>query len=664
MPPTKGGCRQCEAALYLAQRVVHFLAMVFTRKNLDWWCERGILSLVLAMLVFAPLAFGAVHAWALLVLQTMAVGVLLLWAGRLWLNRRPRLLWPPLAWAVVAFTLYGVARYFTADIEYIARLELVQVLLFGFLFLAVLNNLRGQEDAEVIAGTLITVAVLTSSFALTQFLRHSHQVWNLVSQYPGRASGTYISPNNFSCFLELILPLTLAFLLVGRISIMKRVLLGYALLMLMIGLAVTLSRAGWAAAAAGVLLVLGILLGHRNHRVRAGLLLLVLIAGTGTFTSLYLSKTMGYIQHIKSPDRTGPGVLDVDTRLEMWRAAVRMWEDHFWWGVGPAHYDYRFPEYRPEQIQLRPERAHNDYLNLFADWGLAGGVIVFTGLGLFIIGLVKTWPHIRREENDFGSGQSNRFAFFLGAAGGLSALLVHSAFDFNLHVPANALIAVVLLALVTSNIRFATEKYWLRPKSGGKLGLTATLLAVVIFFAGQEWRRANEARWLSAAKQEDFYSPERAAMLTQAFASEPKNFQTVHDLGECFRNKSFEGGTNHVAMAQQAMDCYARSCELNPHYGDNYLHTAMCLDWLGRPAEAEQLYREAERCDPNSYFMLSNIGWHFVQTGDYAAARQWFERSLKLSNKSEIAKNYLLYVCEPKLEARASVRPPLQPERR
>jgi hypothetical protein len=49
--------------------------MVFTSRNLDWWCERGILALVLAILVFAPLAFGAVYGVALLVVQLLVMGV-------------------------------------------------------------------------------------------------------------------------------------------------------------------------------------------------------------------------------------------------------------------------------------------------------------------------------------------------------------------------------------------------------------------------------------------------------------------------------------------------------------------------------------------------------------------------------------------------------------
>jgi hypothetical protein len=342
------------------------------------------------------------------------------------------------------------------------------------------------------------------------------------------------------------------------------------------------------------------------------------------------------------------------SRLALWGAAVRMWADHPWFGVGPAHFDYRFREYRPELVQGRPDRVHNDYLNLFADWGAVGGVIVFSGAGILIFWLRRTWPQVRREENDFGSGQGNRFAFFLGATCGLVALAVHSLMDFNLHIPANALVGVTLLALLTSNVRYATERYWLRPRRPLKLVFTTGLGAVVICFLAQTWRLGGEAHWLAQAQRQPVFSSERAAALEKAFVCEPKNFATAYDIGECLRMQSLEGGSNFAAQGQQALDWYTRSRQLNPQDGYSFLRTGMCLDWLGRHAEAEPFYQQAEARDPNGYFMVANIGWHYVETGDYAAAREWFIRSLQLSSKDNvIARNYLA-ICESRLLAKAS----------
>jgi O-antigen ligase len=627
--------------------------MFFNRRILDWWCGRGILSLLLAMLVFGPLAFGGIYPWAFLVLQGLAAGIFALWAARVWISPRPKLLWPPLAWAVLAFVIYALIRYWTADIEYVARLELIQVLLFAFIFFAVANHLYGQDETLAITWTLVTVGTAISCYALVQFGTHSDHVWNLVSGCTTRASGTYISANKLAGLLEMLLPLTLAFLIVGRVSVVARILLGYAALAMTLGLTVTFSRGGWVAASAGVLVLLGTLLGHRNHRWPALALLLVLLAGGGFFVSHYLSQSVGYMERVAAPEADHVSLPETAARLEMWQAAAAMWRDHFWWGVGPAHYDYRFREYRPESFQQRPDRAHNDYLNLLADWGAAGGLIVFGGAGIFIFGLRKTWPHVRRGENDFGSGQSNRFAFFLGASCGLFALAVHSMVDFNLHMPANALVGVTLLALVASNVRFATERHWHYAGLPLKLALTLALMGVTVYFIAQGRRRAGEIRWQARAEAQGNFSAERAAALKQAFACEPKDFQTAYDIGECYRIPSFEGGDNYAALARQAMDWYDCSRQLNPHDGYNYLRTGMCLDWLGQTAQAGPFFSAAEVRDPNGYYMTANIGWHFVQLGDYSAAQQWFNRSLKLNRQNETAWNYL-NICSPKLAEQAS----------
>ena len=637
-----------------------FPGMFVNRKKLEARCERGILLLTLTILCFAPLAFGAVPTWAFLIVQSFAAGVMLLWSIKLWANPKGKILWPPLAWAVLAFLLYAVGRYFTADIEYVARQEVMQVLLFGFLFFALVNNLNGQDETRLVSFTLIVVATVIASYAVGQELRHSKYVWNVLTAYPGRASGTFISPNNFSCFIAMLLPLALAYLIAGRIGVVPRILLGYAVLTMVAGLAVTFSRGGYLGAAAGFFMLLGILLGHRNHRWKAMVLLLLVVGGIGLFATLYLTKTVGYMQRIKKPDAASnsSGMYEMSSRLIMWGAAVKMWEDHVWWGVGPAHYDYRFREYRPESMQMRPDRAHNDYLNLLADWGVAGGVIVFAGMGVFIFTLAKTWPHVRREVKDFGHGQSNRYAFFVGAVGGLTALAVHSFTDFNLHIPANALVGVTLLALVASNLRFATERYWFRAGVPLKLGLTTALVAVAVCFVVQDWRLGCEARWLARAERLPNFSTARAAAWQTAFAYEPKNFETAYNIGECFRTQSLEGGTNYVELAQQALTWYATASKLNAHDGYNFLRSGMCLDWLGRYSEAEKLFYQAEALDPNGYYMVANIGWHFVQIGDYAAARQWFTRSLQLSGDNAIARSYL-QICESKLADEASGRPML-----
>jgi O-antigen ligase len=632
------------------------------RDTLDNWCERSILGLVLGILVFAPLAFGAVDAWAFLVVQGLMMGVMLVWALRLWISPKPQLLWPPLGWIVLAFVIYAVARYLTADIEYVARQEMIQVVMYAFLFFAIVNNLYRQEYSQAVSFTLIFLAMGISAYAVFQFFTHSDRVWNLVAMYPGRGTGTYISPNNLVCFLEMILPLALAYLLAGRISPVTRILLGYSALVMLAGIVVTFSRGGWVACAAALLVLFGVLICNRHHRLPAFLLLVVLLGGGAIFFTEYLKHTGSYVERVGRllNSQSGSGN-NLYMRRDLWIAAAQMWRDHFWWGTGPAHYNYVFPAYRSEIIQMQPDRAHSDYLNLLADWGTAGGVITLAGMAVFGAGLWQTRRHVRRAEKEFKSGNSNRYAFFLGASAGLLALAVHSAVDFNLHIPANALLGVTLLALLSSNLRFATEKYWFNLKLPVKIFATLVLAAGIFYLGAQEIRHGREAFWLARAEAQPFFSPERAAALEKAFAAEPKNFQTAYDIGECYRTQSFDGGGNYESLAKTAMDWFARGMKLNSHDGYNYMSYGMCLDWLERHDEAEIYFNRADALDPNNYFIAANTGWHYVQAGDYAAARPWLQRSLKLQwRDNPIAESYLNLV-ERKLRDIASGKNNLPP---
>jgi O-antigen ligase len=629
------------------------------REALDTFFERGILALVLAILVFGPLAMGAVDPWEFLIVQGLTIGVMLLWALRLWISPRPQLLWPPICWVVLAFTIYAVARYFTADIEYVARKELIQVLICAFLFFAIVNNLYRQEFSQVVSFTMIFLAMGISCYAVYQFFTHSNRVWNFTALYPGRGTGTYISPNNLAGFLEMLLPLSVAYILIGRMKPLMRILLGYSALLIAAGVVVTFSRGGWVAVAVGLLALLGMLLFHRQHQLPAFLLLLALLAGGAVFFTKYLVRTTTYIQRMD--ELNGGSHVELDLRGDLWVAAAQMWRDNFWFGVGPAHYDYRFREYRSERVQLRPDRAHNDYLNLLADWGATGGIIAFAGMAVFFGGLLQTRRHVRRAGKEFGSGRSNRHAFFLGASTGLLALALHSVVDFNLHIPANAILGVALLALLSSNLRFATEKFWLNIRLPVKFFATLALAGGIFYLGHQELRRDHEQVWLDRAARLPNFSPELAAALEKAFAIEPENFETAYAIGECYRTQSFDGGENSDALAKTAMDWFKRSWKLDRYDGYSYLRYGMCLDWLGRPDEAGPYFNHADALDPNGYYTAANIGWHYVQAGDYAAARPWLQRSLSLQwSNNQIAQSYL-DLAEQKLNDNASDRKNLFP---
>jgi O-antigen ligase len=623
------------------------------RESADKFCERGILALVLAILIFTPLAFGGrtqppagsqldfLLVAPFNIVQWLTLGVMALWAARLWLMPRPKLLWPPVCWLVVAFALYAIARYLTAEIEYVARAEMIQVVIYAFLFLAIVNNLHRQESAQLITLTLVFLAMAIAFYAIYQFVTNSTRVWALHTPYLHRGTGTFVSPNNLAGFLEMILPLALAYTITSRMKALPKVFTGYAALVILAGIVVTVSRGSWIATVLALLIFFAVLTFHHTYRAPAVALLALIVVGGFYFVPrdvIFLSR----VKSIKSEN----GNLADDSRLLIWRDALQLWRENPWWGIGPAHFDYRFGKYRPELIQKSPDRVHNDYLNTLTDFGIVGIALVLAAVITVFACAIWTWRYVRGSPNTLGEHRSNKLALVLGACIGLVAILIHSFMDFNMHIPANALIAVLLMALLSCYIRFATERYWFTARIVPKTLLTLALVCGLVYLGSQAARSAQESLWLMRAELSKPESAEQIAALKNALAVEPKNFETARALGEAFRAKSWPYNAGYKDDTEEAMKCFKRAIELNPYDDSSYLHYGMCLDHLDQHAEAFAYFDRANRMDPNSYFNNAYMGWHYAQVGDYAAAREWLLRSHMLEWQNNLVADTYLKIAE------------------
>jgi O-antigen ligase len=606
----------------------------FHRERADEWLERGILGLVLVALVYGPLATGAVLAYDFLVLQGLAACAVVLWVVRLWLGNQKRLLWPPVSWGVLAFAGYALARHYQADIEYVSRAETLKVLIYAFFFFVILQNLNRQSHSQITAIVLVFLAMFISLYAIYQFATDSPYVWHYIkpAAYAKRASGTYICPNHLAGFLEMILPLGLALTCLGKLSHVSRVFLAYASMVILAGIVTTVSRGGWISCGLTLAVFIVVLLRNRKYWLPAAILL-VLLGGVGAF--IY-SKGEAYQNRLVRISEK-----KVETRTLLWEPAFQMWQDHPWFGVGPAHFDDRFREYRKIDFYMRPGRVHNDYLNTLADWGLTGAVLVASTLGLFFFGSFKSWKYVQRT-SDFPTKQSNKPAILLGMAAGLFALLVHSFFDFNFHIPANAILAVSLIAFASQSMRYTSDRYWVPAGFWLRLSLTLVCAAGVFYMGKQGWTRFHEERLLNQASAKPNFSVPRIEILKEAFSVEPHNAATAQQIGEACRRQSWQGNDDYKTWALEAVRWFNIAIKLNPYDPISRLRCGMSLDWLKRFDEAEPCFAAAARLDPNGYYVTAHLGWHRVQLGDYAGAIPLLERSWKIRpGDNPIAESYL-----------------------
>jgi hypothetical protein len=391
----------------------------------------------------------------------------------------------------------------------------------------------------------------------------------------------------------------------------------------MVGLGVSLSRGGWLACSLMLLVFFTVSRFQRDLRRRSMVALAVLLlVGIGVVATTDLSQKR--FKEMISGDK-----IDND-RFRYWSSAIQLWHENIWFGAGPAHYDQRFRQYRQETVQGRPQYVHNDYLNTLADWGVVGLGLIVAFIAFFYVGVFKTWRFVQRNPHDLGERKSNKVAFIFGGAFAVLALLFHSALDFNMHIPANAITLLVIVAVVTTYLRYATETFWVELKVPGQILLTLIGIAGLIYLGQQGLRQTREEIFLQHAIEEKSYSDGKLAMLKKSFAVEPKNFEVAHSIGEIFRARSWVGLSDYETLAQEATNWFGRSIDLNPYNPFSQLRYGMCLDWLGKTNEATHYFERAQQLDPNGYFTAAHQGWHLLQLGDYAQAKKYFERSQKL----------------------------------
>lgn len=590
---------------------------------MDGVCERGIFFIILGILVWSPLALAAAPPLEFAVVEILTALALALWGVRLWSQRGFRLLWPPVCWGVLAFVLYTIALAPFAPVSAPARQQTAQVIVYGALFFLVLHNFNRRDSATIASMTVIAVGFAVAVAAVVQYTTHPATIWGVAraGQYLRRASGTFLNPNNMAGYLAMIVPLALGFAIMGRRPAVTNVLLAYAALAMMAAIGISLSRGGILATALGLALFCVLLFLQRDFWVPA-IITLVCLVTLGILCLTQVNSIQKRMGQIFSGDKVE------DQRVFYWQAALRLFDEHKLWGAGPGQFDAEFPSVRPPQVQNRPQFVHNEYLNLLCEWGAAGAIIVGATIGLLFAGAAKTWKILRPGQNELGSARGDRTAFIFGASLGLIALLLHCVVDFNLHMPAVAITAVTLMALLTGTRRFSTERFWKNPRRHGKILLMFVVAGLAIFLGAQAVRSGMAAWWRQEADRPSASGEQILACLQKAHAWAPDNYVVDCALGEYWWALSAQGNSEWQPQATNALVWYGRALAADPFDGFSATRCGMCLDWLGETNEAESYFARAAKNDPNSAFVAMEEGRHYAALGDVDKARHWLYLSM------------------------------------
>lgn len=257
------------------------------------------------------------------------------------------------------------------------------------------------------------------------------------------ASGTYANRDHYAGLIEMVLPFPVMF----AVAVLRRdrnrfeapaapalkasLLLTIAAVML-VAIILSLSRMGFLAALASLLVagVAAVSLGSwsgtdylwRKWVPIAAVAAIVMFG----FFFLPTNSLLARFADINNSSEVSP-----DTRVQIWRDAMKLVRDYPLFGCGMGGFESCFLKYKTVAPMFTVDYAHNDYLQVLAELGVFG-----FAAGLLFVGRL----FLRALRGIFRSSSVDGRHLAIACVASMTAILLHSFTDFNMYVPANGML--------------------------------------------------------------------------------------------------------------------------------------------------------------------------------------------------------------------------------
>ena len=579
------------------------------------------ITLLLAAPLIGTVLFGAVRMWSIGPLMILAfLGIAITAFRRLLDTRNDGAVYVPLAgWGWASWLLYALVLSWLSAVPYESKIEWLKMASYVAAYWAWTDLSMRRGRWRMLLGILIFWVTLIDWYALIQHAHGSRMVLGIERPpvYGMRASGTYICPNHFAALLEIILPLSLAIMLCSESKAPLRLLGGYALLLGLPVMFLTMSRSGWLGTAAGLGGVALLLAWRRSAKALAVTMVLGAVFALGVAGAAWrLSPAVRERIHGASLDHPDPAVT---ARLEMWRDTRAMIRSRPWFGYGPGTFVWVYPRFKSMDSHMLFNYAHNEYLHTAAEFGLPGLALI-SGIVLWMaLSVLKRIRHVRRDRDA---------ALIAGLLGVMLAEAVHAVFDFNLHI-FSVWHTLTLVGGVVMGCLYASDEirpFYLPHRITKPVFITTGVAMIVLAaFAGQAYagygfHRLGEKAW-------ERLRLDRAERLFRISAKvDPGYWRAYQGLGHVLRTRAIWNldPTEKRKWSDQALQAYEKAWKLNVWDVETRYAMATAHNQLGDKERALELMREVVRIHPTHLFYRNRLGLQLRQMGRYQEALDEF----------------------------------------
>jgi len=412
----------------------------------DYWRQPALFRRTLVMGAaaaagFAIFAFGGVYGWAYGTSYSILFLLLGAWTWQFAQGRLPlrhvRHYWPMLAFALLCLWQYA---FHQSPSRGDTLTEIMHLAAAGCLFVLVTQCVEPQDSRWLLPGIALFTAGI-GALAVTQLLSGAKGIYWTYSFDNASSVGSYVDRDHFAGCMELLLPMTF-------VQAVRRPGLSHALIwslpVALGGAALLLTASRGGAIAMTVQGILGLIL-WGYFRVRSESVQRV-ARRSSTITILMVVLVVAAYMGAVGFDRLGTrfsqlsnGSLATDRRTYLNLSAIAMWDHKPLAGWGLNSWQSVYPNFAYFDDLATYEFAHNDYLQLLAEDGLIGAACM---LGFGFLWLMALTQPLKQRVVEEAAPWCVR-----GAAIGFAGMLVHTAVDFNLHIPANLLLFFFMAAV-------------------------------------------------------------------------------------------------------------------------------------------------------------------------------------------------------------------------
>jgi O-antigen ligase len=393
---------------------------------------------ICALVAFAVLSFGGVQPWGQTVLEIGAASLFLLWGVVALRDRRADIRWSWLYIPLLGLGSVGLAQY-TLGLSvypYLTKIELLLWCAYALLFFLAFESFRTDEQVKQFVWFLVSLSFAVSLFAIIQNFSFNGKLYWIVSLPAGASPfGPFVDRDHFAGFVELTAPLGLA-LLFYRSRRPEQVTLLLLFTIVPIGALILTGSRGGIICFALELVLLAFL--SRAHLVAKKQVLGTAAIALVASTFIVWLGVNNAIQRFEQLTHEG---IAKELRVSIYSDTLRVIHDHPWVGTGLGTLAAVYPRYASFYNGLIVDHVHNDFLELLANAGVIGGFCALLFIGLFL----------RESRRRFVTARTNSVrAITSGSLVACSGLLMHGLVDFNLQIPSNALIFLLLSCIATS----------------------------------------------------------------------------------------------------------------------------------------------------------------------------------------------------------------------